>query len=251
MSTSGKTLSKAAQEVGVEPSTIKYWCEEFSNFIRPARTPGGHRRFSSQDIQDLRYLRQLLHVQNFSIKQAKDYLNNLEGRIPDIQASESFSPTLPAISPAGSHLAQELARFLTEQLETVNKEHLRSLQDAVEQTAAAILDEVKELESQRFTQWGQLLEHTVNIANERVLSTIDLTLRDPTETDEVDRIYTEARDRWLTEEAKARMEIQRLRHELEEIQKQSLWQRLLWALFGRVKKSTETDSQHKHPDLPD
>jgi len=41
MSVNGKTLSQTAIDVGVEPSTVKYWCEEFSNFIRPTVHPGG------------------------------------------------------------------------------------------------------------------------------------------------------------------------------------------------------------------
>ena len=248
MSTSGKTLSQAALDVGVEPSTIKYWCEEFSNFIRPARTPGGHRRFSDGDIHDLCYLRQLLHKQNFSIKQAKDYLNQTESLPTEVGTVKLPAPQQLTNTPSAAANAQEMGRYLAGQIELIASAQLQAMQAALEQTAAAVLDEVRELDSARFAQWGHLVEHTASKTNENVLAAVDAAQRSPQEIDEVKRMYAEARDRWLTEEAKVRMEIQRLRHELEDIQNHTFWQRLRWALFGRGKGPSEADTQHNPAD---
>ena len=248
MSVKGKTLSQTALDVGVEPSTIKFWCEEFSNFIRPARTPGGHRRFSEQDIQDLLYLRQLLHEQNFSIKQAKDYLNQTEGL--RLEVAMTNVPALKQLIdvPSATPIAQELGRYLGEHMELVAGAQLQAVQAALEQTAATLLDEIRELDSARFTEWGHLITHTANQTNEKVLAAVDAAKRNPEELDDVRHMYAEARDRWLTEEAKVRMEIQRLRHELEDMQNQSLWQRLRWAISGNSRKISEGDNQHNPAD---
>ncbi len=247
MSITGKTLSEAAAEVGVEPSTIKYWCEEFSNFIRPARTPGGHRRFSAEDIQDLQYLRQLLHFQNLSIKQAKDYLN--EGKRPlETEIPRSTLATLSHSTPSIASLAQEMCRYLENQMELLADDQLQAMRSAMEQTAATVLDEVRKMEAESLAQWSELVEQTATEANANMLVAIDELKRTPQEVEEVKRMYAEAKDRWLVEEAKVRMEIQRLRHELSEVQNQSLWQRLLWAVFGRGRQFSETDSQHRNPD---
>ncbi|NLA58531.1 MAG: MerR family transcriptional regulator [Firmicutes bacterium] len=251
MTVPGKTLSETAAEVGVEPSTIKYWCEEFSNFIRPARTPGGHRRFSDKDIQDLRYIRQLLHFQNLSIKQVKEMLNEKGTDQPEFQTEEtglvpgaSATPTVPAMAA----LAQELANYLEKQMELIAHQQLKAVQAALEQTAATVLDEVRDLEAERFEHWTRFIEHSAGKNNERILAAVQELKRSPQELEEIKRMYAEAKDRWLIEEAKVRMEIQRLKHELDEVQNQSLWQRLVWALFGRSRRLTETDSSDKSTD---
>jgi DNA-binding transcriptional MerR regulator len=246
MSVTGKTLSETAMDVGVEPSTIKYWCEEFSNFIRPARTPGGHRRFSEEDIRDLRYLRQLLHFQNFSIKQAKDYLNQPGNRPVETEMPEAQLVGPPGPAPAVASLAQDICRYLEHQMEKVAETQLRAIQSALDQTAATVLDEVREVESEHFTQWSRLVEHTANKTNEKILAAVEELRRTPQDVEEIKRMYAEAKDRWLIEEAKVRMEIQRLKHELSEVQNQSLWQRLVWAIFGRGKQISDTDNQHRN-----
>lgn len=248
MSVEGKTLSQTALDVGVEPSTIKYWCEEFSNFIRPARTSGGHRRFSEQNIQDLLYLRQLLHEQNFSIKQAKDYLNQTEDLSLRVGIGSIPAPKQMVNVPKAAATAQELGRFLGEHMELVAGAQLQAIQAALEQTAAALLDEIRELDSTRFAELGQLVTHMASETNDKVLAAVDAAQRNPEELDDVRHMYAEARDRLLTEEAKVRMEIQRLRHELESMQNQGFWQRLRWAISGYSKKISEGDNQHNRPD---
>ena len=248
MSVPGKTLSETAAEVGVEPSTIKYWCEEFSNFIRPARTPGGHRRFSDKDIQDLRYIRQLLHFQNLSIKQVKEMLNEKGTDELEVEVQETAMVPGAPTAPAMAALAQELTSYLENQMEFIAHQQLKAMQAALEQTAAAVLDEVRDLEAERFEHWGRLMDHSTGKNNEKILAAIQELKRTPQELEEIKRMYAEAKDRWLIEEAKVRMEIKRLKHELDEVQNQSLWQRLIWALFGRSRKFSETDSSGKSTD---
>ncbi|NLK07934.1 MAG: MerR family transcriptional regulator [Firmicutes bacterium] len=247
MSATGKTLSQAASDVGVEPSTIKYWCEEFSNFIRPARTQGGHRRFNEQDIQDLLYLRRLLHEQNFSIKQAKAYLNEPEDL--SIESANADVPTpLHLIAPPTTASTQELGQYLEKRLQLITGAQLQAIQATIEQTAATLLEHVQESDTARFHELNNIITRTAQEANEELLAAVEETKQSPEELNDARHMYTEARDRWLTEEAKVRMEIQRLKHELENIQSQSFWQRLRWAFLGHSKQSNAEDSSHNADD---
>ncbi|MEC8306339.1 MAG: helix-turn-helix domain-containing protein [Chlamydiota bacterium] len=45
------SVSDAARYLGVSPSTVRRW--ERENKISSVRTPGGHRRFSVEDLQSL------------------------------------------------------------------------------------------------------------------------------------------------------------------------------------------------------
>lgn len=238
MTVKGRTLSQAAAEVGVEPSTIKYWCEEFGNFIRPARTPGGHRRFSDEDIQDLLYLKQLLHVQNFSIKQAKDYLNQPDsGPEKDLASEQKNQPvemvqTPPPVQALLASLAEEICSYVGAHMNSIAREQLQDIREALEQTAASTIEQMQAMTEEQLTQWSRMLEHAINKTNERIGTAATELKRTPQEVEEIKKVYAEVRDRWLTEESKVRMEIQRLRHELNDIQNQGFWQRLRWAFMG-------------------
>lgn len=48
--------------------TIRYWENEFSDFLRPSRTTGKQRRYDENDIMKLMHLKKLLWDKNFSIK---------------------------------------------------------------------------------------------------------------------------------------------------------------------------------------
>ncbi|NOZ29030.1 MAG: MerR family DNA-binding transcriptional regulator [Chloroflexi bacterium] len=46
------SLGQAARLLGVAPSTLRYWSDQ--GIIRCFRTPGGHRRFTYEDVRELR-----------------------------------------------------------------------------------------------------------------------------------------------------------------------------------------------------
>lgn len=61
------SISAASQITGIEIHTLRYWEREFSEFLRPLRTPGGQRRYRSEDIQTVFLLKRLLREEMFSI----------------------------------------------------------------------------------------------------------------------------------------------------------------------------------------
>ena len=62
-----RTISEAAEEIGVPQHVLRFWETKFS-FIRPMKRAGGRRFYRPQDIQVLRGVRVLLHEEGYTIK---------------------------------------------------------------------------------------------------------------------------------------------------------------------------------------
>ena len=62
-----RTISEAAEEIGVPQHVLRFWETKFS-FIRPMKRAGGRRFYRRQDIEVLRGVRRLLHEEGYTIK---------------------------------------------------------------------------------------------------------------------------------------------------------------------------------------
>ena len=62
-----RTISEAAEELGVPQHVLRFWETRFS-FIRPMKRAGGRRFYRPQDITVLRGVRTLLHDDGYTIK---------------------------------------------------------------------------------------------------------------------------------------------------------------------------------------
>ena len=62
-----RTISEAADELGVPQHVLRFWETRFS-FIRPMKRAGGRRFYRPQDIEVLRTVKSLLHDKGFAIK---------------------------------------------------------------------------------------------------------------------------------------------------------------------------------------
>ncbi len=62
-----RTISEAAEELGVPQHVLRFWETKFS-FIRPMKRAGGRRFYRRQDIDMLRGVRTLLHDEGYTIK---------------------------------------------------------------------------------------------------------------------------------------------------------------------------------------
>jgi len=69
-------IQEVGKKIDVPVSTIRYWQKEFIDFIDPAKTDGGQRRYSEGDISILRQIKDMLYENNKSIAQAKLLLRN-------------------------------------------------------------------------------------------------------------------------------------------------------------------------------
>ena len=62
-----RTISEAADELGVPQHVLRFWETKFS-FIRPMKRAGGRRFYRPQDISVLSDVRRLLHDEGYTIK---------------------------------------------------------------------------------------------------------------------------------------------------------------------------------------
>ena len=62
-----RTLSEAADELGVPQHVLRFWETKFS-FIRPMKRAGGRRFYRPQDVAVLRGVCALLHREGYTIK---------------------------------------------------------------------------------------------------------------------------------------------------------------------------------------
>lgn len=80
------TTSRAAEKLGVAPSTLRYWESELSNYINIPRDENGYRQYTSENIEQLQKIKNYLYEQNYSIKQVREILN-LEESKQDLAAT--------------------------------------------------------------------------------------------------------------------------------------------------------------------
>ena len=87
-----RTISEAADEIGVAQHVLRFWESKFS-FIRPMKRAGGRRFYRPQDIAVLNGVRRLLHDEHYTIKGVQK-LHREEGikRILDEVAAEVPAP---------------------------------------------------------------------------------------------------------------------------------------------------------------
>jgi UDP-N-acetylglucosamine 4,6-dehydratase/5-epimerase len=67
-------IQEVSKKLEVPRSTIRYWETEFPELLKPKRTPGRQRRYSEEDVDNLRRIKRLLYQKNRSIDQAKSIL---------------------------------------------------------------------------------------------------------------------------------------------------------------------------------
>jgi DNA-binding transcriptional MerR regulator len=70
-------IGEAAQLVNTTPATLHYWETEFSA-LRPRRSRKGQRVYSRRDVELLKKIRHLLHVEGYTIDGARRRLRTAE-----------------------------------------------------------------------------------------------------------------------------------------------------------------------------
>ena len=92
-------IGEVAQLVGVEPHVLRYWQTQFPQ-VRPQKSRSGHRLYRRRDVETLLAIRELLHVQRFTIAGAKQALRTMGKNPSDLPVEVSARDTeeLPTAS---------------------------------------------------------------------------------------------------------------------------------------------------------
>ncbi len=71
-------IGEVADLVGVEPHVLRYWETQFPQ-VRPHKARSGHRLYRRREVETLLAIRELLHVQRFTIAGARQALRQAGG----------------------------------------------------------------------------------------------------------------------------------------------------------------------------
>lgn len=122
------SISEVCSLTGLEPHVLRYWETEFSQ-LRPKKNRAGNRAYREKDIEVVKYIKQLLYEEQFTIPGAKKRLAeprvDSSGPAPQTETVASAMQTelsfqdLPARDPApeSGKLKSALKQELTELLE--------------------------------------------------------------------------------------------------------------------------------------
>lgn len=62
-----------AEDLGITPDLLKVWSNEFN--IQIERIQGGHRRYSKENIEELKGIKEKIHVQKWTYDQVRAWRN--------------------------------------------------------------------------------------------------------------------------------------------------------------------------------
>ena len=100
-------IGEVAKHLGVHTHVLRYWESEFPQ-LGPTRAPSGHRLYKAADLEKLGQLKELLHVQGYTLAGAKRHLEDLaqkKSQPPPAGPQEPVQSSLALDQPA-THQSQ-------------------------------------------------------------------------------------------------------------------------------------------------
>lgn len=70
------TMGEVTEMLGVNPSLIRFWHKEFSEFIQPKTNKKGNRLFTPKDIETIRRIYHLVKENGYTLEGAKKALKD-------------------------------------------------------------------------------------------------------------------------------------------------------------------------------
>ena len=124
--TAYRTISEAADMLGVPQHVLRFWETKFPQ-IRPMKRSGGRRYYRPQDIATLQTIQNLLYAQGYTIKGVQRLLkarhnpadladmgDHAMNRALDTAAPEGSSPDLPDLADSLDSIVDEVSMTATE-----------------------------------------------------------------------------------------------------------------------------------------
>ncbi len=90
-------IGEVAEIVGVEPHVLRYWETQFSQ-LRPHKARSGHRLYRRREVETLLVIKDLLHVQRFTIAGARLALRQGAASTTPRPAEQLTLPPAPGVT---------------------------------------------------------------------------------------------------------------------------------------------------------
>lgn len=95
------SISEAAQLLGENATTVRFWSNSFERFVKPQRNAKGNRMYTEADIQMLRQIKMLVKDQGLTLEGAQKKLatekNLVEKRARAIASLKEIRRELEAV----------------------------------------------------------------------------------------------------------------------------------------------------------
>lgn len=139
-----RTIGEAANELGLKTHVLRFWETKFDN-LRPMKRPDGRRYYRPEDMEMLRKLQNLLHVQGLTIRGANKVLEEEPGAVP---ASESGAETMAnLLSEEAGASVRDLQDAVREAVDRGDFRHAGDLGDSARERLESLLVDLSRLKS--------------------------------------------------------------------------------------------------------
>ena len=143
------TMDQAAEELkdlNITPNSLRTFLNELGEeHIDIARTPGGHRRLTYENIQTIRRYQEIMKNNGFTVKQLKEKLNTNEGKIiARTSELEQLTELFSLIRTQTRADLEEMASIITDKLQSSNQLLLEHKDSEVANAAKEIKESVKD-----------------------------------------------------------------------------------------------------------
>ncbi len=108
-----RTIGEAATELGLKTHVLRFWETKFDN-LRPLKRTDGRRYYRTEDMELLRKLQNLLHVQGLTIRGAVKAMGDGPGAVQQVGEDGAEEMALPAETGASVRNLQDAVRDAVE-----------------------------------------------------------------------------------------------------------------------------------------
>ena len=114
------SISEVSKMLSLKQYVLRYWETEF-NQLKPDKNRAGNRIYREKDIETLKLIQELLHIRKFTIKGARNYLQEYK------KTKSESKPLIPMIDSTKINnnldikTLKKIRRGLSDLLDTVNK----------------------------------------------------------------------------------------------------------------------------------
>lgn len=75
------SINEVSRLTGVPAHTIRFWEKDFNQYVRPAKTPGGQRRYCAGDIEMIKKIKRLRYQNKYTISGTLEELQRTSVRV--------------------------------------------------------------------------------------------------------------------------------------------------------------------------
>ena len=139
-----RTIGEAANELGLKTHVLRFWETKFDN-LRPMKRPDGRRYYRPEDMEMLRKLQNLLHVQGLTIRGAVKALEEEPGAVPASESGAETTMTLPPEETGAS--VRDLQDAVREAVDRGDFRQAGALGDTARDRLQSLLTDLSKLKS--------------------------------------------------------------------------------------------------------